>query len=92
MHVAQLLHPLMLGPHVEIIEACLPNVQRLGGLRRTPGMAPLPARPRHNPLRVELLNQLHHFGWISHLRFTDQEMDVIGHDYVADYDETAALA
>jgi len=60
--------------------------------RRTPGVAPRPARPRHNPLRVDSFNQLHHFGWISDLRFTDQEMEVIGHYHVAKDYETRALA
>ena len=77
----------MFGPHVEIVKACLPNVHRLMLL----GFAPLPARPRHNPLRVELLNQLHYWGWISDLRFADQEMKVIRHYYVAEYNETIAL-
>jgi hypothetical protein len=39
-----------------------------------------------------LLNQLHNRGWISDLRFTDQEMEVIGHDDVAQHHETTALA
>jgi hypothetical protein len=56
------------------------------------GFAPLPSRPRHNFLCVELLNQLHHFGWISYLRFADQEMKVIGHYCVAEYNKTIALA
>jgi len=30
MHIAQFLHPFVLSPHIEIVEASLPNVQRLG--------------------------------------------------------------
>jgi len=39
-----------------------------------------------------LFNQLHHFGWISDLRFTDQEMEVIRHDYITQDHESTALA
>ena len=76
-------YPLVFGPNIEIVEACLPNVQGLRFPRHVLGPAPLPARPRHNPLGEELLNQLHHFGRISDLRFTDQEMEVIGHYHIA---------
>lgn len=88
MHVAQFLHPLGFGPHIEIVKACLPNAHRL----RLLVFAPLPALPRHDSLCVELLYQLHHFGGVSYLRFADQEMKVIGHYYVAEYDEAMALA
>ncbi len=75
MHVAHLLDSLAFGPDVEIIEARLPNLCWLGVPRL--GFGPLPARPRHDRLRVELLYQLHHFGWVSLLRFADQDMEMI---------------
>ena len=76
---------------------CCPKLGPDGALlmsneRRVPGVAPLPACPQHNPLRVELLKQLHRFRWISDLRFADQKVEVIRHNDVAEYNETTALA
>src|SRR5260370_4100623 len=92
MHVTQLLYALALGPHVEIVEARLPNVHRTGIPERTLTVSPLTAGQAEDPLRVQLLYQLHHFGRVSFLGFTDQKMKVLWHDDVAEDYETIALA
>src|SRR6266436_5845063 len=91
MHVTQLLYALALGPHVEIVEARLPNVHGTGIPERTLTVSPLTAGPAQHALRVQLLYQLHHFGRVSFLRFTDQKK-VLRHDDVAEDYETIAPA
>ncbi len=56
-------------------------------LRGFPGHA----GPTENPLGKTLFQHLHHDGWISLVRFADQEMEVLGHDYISQNHETIAL-
>jgi hypothetical protein len=91
-HVAQFLHPLARRPDVEIVEALLPHVLRPVleeiGLRR---MA-VPALLGQDAPRKTKFQSLHHDGRILLLRFADQQMNVFGHDHVANDDEGIALA
>ena len=92
MHVAQFLHTLARCPDVEIVEALLPHVLRRVleeiGLRR---MAVPPPLGQDAPRKTKF-QSLHHDGRILLLRFADQQMNVFGHDDVADNDERIALA
>src|SRR5207237_9657448 len=56
-------------------------------LRGFPGHA----GPTENPLGKTLFQHLHHDGWISLVRCAEQEMEVLGHDYISQNYETIAL-
>ena len=64
-------------------------MSRVGWISQRGGLCPF--RIQHG-LGKPLLYDLHDFRWISNLRFRDQEMEVFGHDHVADDDESIALA
>src|SRR5450631_113845 len=87
MHVAQFLHSLVLGPHVEIIKARLPDGHRLRSLS---GIAPPAAR--HHRLCKALLYTLHRRRWGPDLRFTHQQVKVFGHEHVTQHHEAMLLA
>ena len=93
MHVLQLLDALLVTPHVEIMEAQLPEA-------RQSLFAPIEAqrqlRGRGAPLAAQrardaLFEHLHHRGRRAARRFADQQVDVFGHDDIADQRETVAL-
>ncbi len=92
MHVVQLLDPLVLGPNIEVIKPLLPDVlwdsvqQR--GLRRIASTL----RLYHDASRESKLKRLHYDRGVPLLRFTDQKMNVLGHDHITDNDELVALA
>jgi len=88
MHVAQLFDALMFGSNVEVVKSRLPNVSRTSGRERT-----LTARQQpQDPLRVNLLHDLHRFGRIAFLRFAHQKMKVLGHDDIAVHHVSVSLA
>jgi len=91
MDVSQLLHPLALAPHIEIIKAMLPYMLRVPGKEfLLSPTAPLGELPQYPP-RESLLNRLHDAGRIALLRFADQQVDVLRHDHVTYDNETVAL-
>ena len=91
MHIAQLLHPLALTPHIEIVETMLPDVLRVSAKEvLLEASAPLGQSPQYPP-REPLFDRLHDPGRIILLRFADQQMNVLRHDYIADHDEAIAL-
>jgi hypothetical protein len=66
-HVFQLLDPLVLTPHIEVVVAILP--ERLAWL-----LAKL--------TRSDLLQHLQHHGEIALLGFTHKQVNVLGHDHI----------
>ena len=93
MHVPQFLHSLSRAPHVEVVEACLPKGSRPGFVAKEAGLARVFAlAPRKQGARRALLENLHDLGRISKVRFGDEQMDMLGHHYISDHDETVALA
>lgn len=80
------------APDVEIVEPFLPDGLRRGveetGLRR---VAP-PSRLRQDAPRNAEFEGLHHGGRVLLLWFADQQMNMLGHDHLADDDELIAPA
>jgi hypothetical protein len=91
-HVAQFLDALVFGPHVEVVESLLPDMLRRvleeDGLRRVATAS----RLRQDPPGKAEFESLHHGRRILLLRLADQQMNMLGHDHVADDDERIALA
>ena len=93
-HVAEFFCLLAFRPDVEVVETALPEMVILHG-RKIPKAA-LCGLAGHvgaadNPSSKTLFQDLHHDGWISLVRFADQEMEVLGHDYISQNHETIAL-
>ena len=91
MHVPQLLNPLASAPHIEVIEAPLPDV--LGFRPEQCSLASLPvfSSPAQHPPGKALLDGLHHLRGIAFLRFADQQVYVVRHDYISYDDEPISL-
>src|SRR5579864_4303421 len=92
MHVAQLLNPLLPGPHIEIIKACLPErpacfLAEWHSLLRVSAFSFW-----QQSLRTALLQHLHHCGGRAYLRFRDQQMNVLRHYHIADHNKAVTLA
>src|SRR5260221_148788 len=90
MHVTQLLHPLLLCEHDEIVKAMLPNMSLgkrnlpQGGL---PWIHPGPTPIQQLPCE-RLFQDLHHHRGIAALRLAEQKMNVLGHQNVSNHHET----
>src|SRR5258706_310864 len=91
-HVAQFLDALALCPNIEVVESLLPDMLRRvleeAGLRRVATAS----RLRQDAPRKAEFESLHHGRRILLLRFANQQMNMLGHDHVADNDELIALA
>src|SRR6185312_7396196 len=94
MHVAQFLDLLAPGPHVEVIEAGLPDVSPRvlvfppqGWLRLA---FPLAQCPQHTPGEA-LLDHLQDGGGSTSFWFADQNGEVFRHHHVTDHDKIVAL-
>jgi hypothetical protein len=89
MHIAKFLDALVFGPDVEIVKSFLPDVLRRvidqTKLRRSSGL-------RENAPRKAQFERLHHRRWILFFWFTDEQVNVLGHDHVSHNDEPIALA
>jgi hypothetical protein len=90
-HIAKLLDPLARRPHIEIVEASLPHVF---GLDRKVLLCSNSASANRlqNAARESLFDRLHHPRWIPLFRFADQQMNVVGHNDVADHHKAVTLA
>jgi hypothetical protein len=81
MNIAQFLDALARTPHIEVIEAFLPNPSSgkdpKRGLRRR-RLLPL---AMHQPGKT-LLDHLHHHRRIASLQLAHQQVEVLGHDHV----------
>jgi hypothetical protein len=78
MHVAQLLDALFRSAHIEVVETLLPD---RAGLHAA-------VVKQFGEL---LFHNFHHHGRVSHFRLGYQEVEVLGHYHVADYDEAILL-
>ena len=91
-HIAQFFDAFSFRPHVEVVEALLPDVLwsvlKQSVLR---GVA-LPFRLFQNSPRKTEFERLHHRRWVLFLRFADEKMNVFGHDHVSDDDKLIATA
>src|SRR5512143_859184 len=92
MHIPQLLDPLALAPHVEIVKPRLPDMHRPCVPERILPLITCLTRPSQYPLRETLFYDLHDFGWVPHLRFADQEVKVLGHDHITEDHEAIPFA
>ncbi len=91
MNIVQLLLALLSAPQDEIIKPALPYVlsaialaARLGG-----HLGPKPSQ--YAPCKA-LFDGLHHGGRIASFRLAEQQMEMLGHDDVAHYNEMIAAA
>src|ERR1700681_4745552 len=89
MHVTELLDTFVLGPNVEVIKPFLPDVLR-GAIGHLGWIASLCLH--QNTSRESELKSLHYGRGIVLLWFTDEQVNVFGHDYVADDHEPVSLA
>jgi len=87
-HVVELLNPLLAAPDVEVVEATLPELRQTAVgpverqralLRRRP-----PARRTPQPPRHPLFQNPQDDGGSPTQRLGDEQVDVFGHDHVAD--------
>src|SRR5216684_2014166 len=92
MHVAQFLEAFVFGPHVEVVEAFLPDVLR--GVVEQAGLGWVASSPRLSQYaaRKAKFERLHYCRRSLYLRFADQEVNVLGHDHVTDDHELIARA
>lgn len=91
MHVTQLFHALLFGEYHEVVKAVLPDMV-LGGDPRGLDLSRMGGRT-HLPQEAaceSLFYGLHDDRWVAALRFTQQEMNMLGHDYVAHDHKTIA--
>jgi hypothetical protein len=90
-HVAQFLNAFAFRPDVEIVKSLLPDMLRRvveeAGLRRVATAS----RLRQDAPRKAEFESLHHGRRILLLRFTNQQMNVLGHDHITGHDELIAL-
>ena len=95
-HVIHFLVPLLPGPHVEIVEASLPEAA-MARRRRFVPQTHLPgwrAPPLAPPYRAgdALLQHLHHGRRSAHPRLADEQMNMFGHHHVAEQREIVSVA
>jgi len=85
-HVAQLCRPFFFGEHNEIVEAALPNMPHGDG--RAPkhvcAGTGFGSKFSQQPMGEGLLQRGQHQRRISALRFGEEKMDMLRHDYVTD--------
>ena len=79
MHVVQFLSDFLLAEYVEVIRAGASEVGRSSILRQT-GACHGKALVRH-----ALLENLHDYRDTSFVRLTDEQVDMLRHDHVANY-------
>jgi hypothetical protein len=93
MHIPQLLHTFFRGPHVEVVEASLPERPRLQLIAKESVLSRVSALAfRQQSAGGALLQNLHHRGRVSDLRLTDEQMKMFGHHDLAHNYEPVALA
>ena len=92
MNIFQLLNLLDFRPNHKVIKTSLPHVPRIQSFlpKRTLWPVFSPAEISKYAPREALLQHLHDGGWSSSIWLADQQMDVLGHNHVSDYDETVA--
>ena len=81
MHVFQLLDLGALTPNIEITKPALPGVMGKGRVESA-----------DEPLTEAQFDRLHDRGKVGDLRLRNQQMHMLRHHHVADYDETISLA
>jgi len=92
MHIPQLLDPFSRRPHVEVVETRLPE-HSTGLFAKQFALARITTlASRQQRLCGALLDDLHHGRRTPHLRFREQQMNMFGHDHVANDDKSIALA
>jgi hypothetical protein len=94
MYVAELLRALLWVPHHEVVETSLPHVSffKHGAPQAVwPGRRSF-AKPSQKFAREALLEDLHHDRRRVVVGFADQEVNVFGHDHVADHYATISDA
>ncbi len=79
MHVGQLLRDFLLAEHVEVIRAGIPEGRRIGVLRQTR------AASGQALTRYALLQNLHGHGNASFVRLSDEQVDMLRHDHIANH-------
>src|SRR5436190_9726480 len=91
-HVQQFLRPLPLAPHHKVIKATLPHVCFVGIYAPQTALSRIAphSQPTPQPARKALLHSLHYYRRIAPFRFSDQQMNVLRHHYVADHHESIA--
>ena len=92
MHIAQLLDPLALAPYVEVVESLLPDRLWHGFEQRNLQRVPAPPLFGQDAPRKTWLERLHYGRRIFLLRFADEQVNVLGHNHVADHHEGIAPA
>ena len=92
--VAEFFQPFRVAPDYEIIKSPLPHVSF--GEHFIPefalGRIAMSSQPLEKLVREALLQHLHHGRWRALLRFADQQMEVLRHHHISDYDKTVAAA
>ena len=93
MHVIQLLHALFRGPDVEVVESCLPKRRAFRSLSKQVRLSRI-ALTALGPQGAgsSLFQNLHDLGRSSDFRFTQKQVDVLGHHDVSNDDEPVAQA
>jgi hypothetical protein len=91
-HVSQFFDPLLRRPHVEIIEPSLPESRARNRVSKPITLACIFSLfLRQQSAGCALLQDLHHRRWTSDLWFSDQQMDVFGHDHVSHHHKAVTL-
>jgi hypothetical protein len=94
MHIAKFLHSLALGPHHEVVKATLPDMGLLRvslpqtRLCRTVFLTLGPQKLS----RKTLLEDLQNYRRVGALGFSDEQVDVFGHDDVSNHHEVVTAA
>src|SRR5258705_9228602 len=87
MHIVQFLLQFLLAPHIEVIEAALPESRRVR-LRWSKAQSELRCRRFSTALSQNpgdsLLEHLQNFRGTTPLGFTKEQMNMLGHDYITD--------
>jgi hypothetical protein len=91
-HITQLLDALALAPHIEIIEAVLPDMLNSLTEQLLLRRCSAPANLSQEPSCETLLQRLHHFRWVAFFRLTDQKVNMLGHHHVPYDHATISLA
>lgn len=92
MHISKFLDTLLRRPHVEIIETSLPERRGCQSLSQEIALAGvLTFFLRQQGTCGPLLQHLHYCRWISSLRFADEQVNMLWHDYVSHDDEAIPL-
>ncbi len=92
MHISQLLHALLRRPNIEIVKSRLPERPLRLVLEQIPLSRITPLSLRQKRLCAALFQNLHRRRWTAHLRLSNQKMNVLRHDHIADHHEAITLA